>query len=142
MEGSVYLKARQEWDERYADLVLGKRNWQLAAAGLMVITLVLAFGMVWLSTRSRFVPYVVEVDKLGYALAAPSALTESTAQIKHRPDDPLRAGTFIRNGGAPSATRGIAHVLRAGLAGVPGGSQKAGDQRMRRLGRGRELRYE
>ncbi len=26
MEGSVYLKARQEWDERYADLVLGKRN--------------------------------------------------------------------------------------------------------------------
>jgi len=26
MEGSVYLKAQQEWDERYADLVLGKRN--------------------------------------------------------------------------------------------------------------------
>src|ERR1700685_2508190 len=24
MEGSVYLKARQEWDERYADLVLGE----------------------------------------------------------------------------------------------------------------------
>ena len=23
MEDSVYLKARQEWDERYADLVLG-----------------------------------------------------------------------------------------------------------------------
>jgi type IV secretory pathway TrbF-like protein len=32
MEGSVYLKARQEWDERYADLVLGKRNWQITAA--------------------------------------------------------------------------------------------------------------
>jgi hypothetical protein len=26
MGGSVYLKAQQEWDERYADLVLGKRN--------------------------------------------------------------------------------------------------------------------
>jgi hypothetical protein len=26
MEGSVYLKARQEWDERYADLFLGKRK--------------------------------------------------------------------------------------------------------------------
>ena len=24
MEGTVYLKARQEWDERYADLVLGE----------------------------------------------------------------------------------------------------------------------
>src|SRR5208282_1835894 len=56
MEGSVYLKARQEWDERYADLVLGKRNWQITAAGMMVIALVLAVGMVWLSARSRFVP--------------------------------------------------------------------------------------
>ena len=36
MEGSVYLKARQEWDERYADLVLGKRNWQITAAVLVV----------------------------------------------------------------------------------------------------------
>jgi hypothetical protein len=35
MEGSVYLKARQEWDERYADLVLGKRNWQITAAGIV-----------------------------------------------------------------------------------------------------------
>jgi type IV secretory pathway TrbF-like protein len=80
MEGSVYLKARQEWDERYADLVLGKRNWQIAAAGMMAITMVLAFGMVWVSTRGRFVPYVVEVDKLGYALGAPSALSENSDQ--------------------------------------------------------------
>jgi type IV secretory pathway TrbF-like protein len=36
----------------------------------MAITLVLAFGMVWVSTRIKFVPYVVEVDKLGRALAA------------------------------------------------------------------------
>jgi type IV secretory pathway TrbF-like protein len=55
-----YAQGWREWDERYADLVLGKRNWQITAAGLMVITLVLAFGMVWLSTRSKFVPYVVE----------------------------------------------------------------------------------
>src|ERR1700683_4122967 len=34
MESSVYLRARQEWDELYADLVLGKCNWQIAAAGL------------------------------------------------------------------------------------------------------------
>jgi hypothetical protein len=29
MEGSVYLKARQEWDERYADLVLGNHPEQV-----------------------------------------------------------------------------------------------------------------
>ena len=76
MEGSIYLKARQEWDERYADLVLGKRNWQIAAAGLLLLSLVLAFGLVRVSTRSRFIPYIVRVDGLGYALAAPSALGE------------------------------------------------------------------
>ena len=42
MEGSVYLKARQEWDERYADLVLGKRNWQITAGGLLLLSLILA----------------------------------------------------------------------------------------------------
>jgi len=59
VECSICLKARQEWDERYADLVLGKRNWRIDAAGLMAITLVIAFGMVWLSTRSKFVYDVV-----------------------------------------------------------------------------------
>jgi type IV secretory pathway TrbF-like protein len=48
MESNPYLEARREWDERYADRVLGKRNWQVAAGGMMVIALVLAFGMVWL----------------------------------------------------------------------------------------------
>src|SRR2546425_9142435 len=82
MERSVYLRARQEWDEHYADLVLGKRNWQIAAAGSIAVSLILAFGIVWLSTRSRFVPYVVEVDKLGFALAAPQALSaESPSQL-------------------------------------------------------------
>jgi type IV secretory pathway TrbF-like protein len=97
MEGSIYLKARQEWDERYADLVLGKRNWQITAAGMMAITLVLAFGMVWVSTRSKFVPYVVEVDKLGYAIGAPSALTDSTSQISTGRMVRYELAAFIRN---------------------------------------------
>src|SRR5271166_4368762 len=75
MESNVYLEARREWDERYADLVLGKRNWQIAAGGLLVLGLILATGMVWLSNRSRYIPYVIEVDKLGYALTVPQPLT-------------------------------------------------------------------
>jgi type IV secretory pathway TrbF-like protein len=30
METEFYLQARREWDERYGDLVLGKRDWQIA----------------------------------------------------------------------------------------------------------------
>ena len=31
MESEFYLQARREWDERYGDLVLGKRNRQIAS---------------------------------------------------------------------------------------------------------------
>jgi type IV secretory pathway TrbF-like protein len=37
----------------------------------MLLSLILAAGVVWQSTRSRFIPYVVEVDKLGYGLTVP-----------------------------------------------------------------------
>ena len=53
MAANPYVEARREWDERYADLVLGKRNWQIAAGVLLAISLILAGGMVWLATRSR-----------------------------------------------------------------------------------------
>jgi hypothetical protein len=71
MESNPYFEARREWDERYADLVLGKRNWQIAASGLLLLSLILASGFVWLANHSRYLPYVVEVDKLGYALTVP-----------------------------------------------------------------------
>ena len=44
--------ARQEGDERYADLVLGKRNWQIAAAGSIGVSLILPAGIVWLSAKA------------------------------------------------------------------------------------------
>ena len=77
MNSNPYVEARREWDERYADLVLGKRNWQITAGGLLLLSLILAAGVVWQSTRSRFIPYVVEVDKLGYGLTVPKPLIPS-----------------------------------------------------------------
>jgi hypothetical protein len=47
------------------------------------------------STRSKFVPYVVEVDKLGYAIGAPNALTESTFTDHHRPDGAVRVSPLL-----------------------------------------------
>lgn len=57
----------REWTDRYADLARGKRNWQLAALGLLATATLLAAGLVYVATGSRVVPYVVEVDKLGQA---------------------------------------------------------------------------
>ena len=54
MNSNPYVEARRDWDERYADLVLGKRNWQITAGGLLLLSLILAAGVVWQGTRSRF----------------------------------------------------------------------------------------
>ena len=53
MESEFYLEARRQWDERYGDVVLGKRNWQIASARLMLLTLTLALGLVWISVVGR-----------------------------------------------------------------------------------------
>ncbi|MGH7841357.1 MAG: VirB8/TrbF family protein, partial [Candidatus Binataceae bacterium] len=81
----------------YADLVLGKRNWQLAAAGLLAVSLILSTGIVWLSLRSRYVPFVVEVDKLGFALTIPQPLTPAAVPDVTARRQRFEIAAFIRN---------------------------------------------
>src|SRR5260370_6382151 len=99
MESEFYLQARREWDERYGDLVLGKRNWQIASGGLMLLSLILALGIVWMSARTKVIPFVVEVDKLGYAITIPTALTPSTTPATVERMKRYEIAAFIRNAG-------------------------------------------
>jgi len=62
-------RGRREWDDRYAGLAHGKRNWQLAALGLLAIDGLLTGGLIHLASQSRVSPFVVEVDRLGQAVA-------------------------------------------------------------------------
>ena len=85
MAANPYAEGWRAWDERYADLAVGRRNWQIAAAAFAAVSLILAIGIVRQSGRSRYIPYVVEVDKLGYALTMPRPLSVSAM-----PDMPAR----------------------------------------------------
>ena len=100
MEGSVYLKARQEWDERYADLVLGKRNWQITAAGMMAITMVLAFGMVRLWVlRPRMVHPRLDHDRApepGFEQIARAGNLLGSARHGHKPIGPQNQLPIVR----------------------------------------------
>jgi len=111
MESNPYLDARREWDERYADLVLGKRNWQIAAGGLLLLSLILASGIVWLSHRSRFIPYVVEVDKLGYALTLPQALAPSNMPDLTARMERYEIAAFIRDARSVSSDPLVQHQM-------------------------------
>ena len=68
-----YISARREWNERYGDYIARARNWRWAAFAALAVSLVLAIGVVWEAAQSKVVPYVVEVDKLGDAVAVARA---------------------------------------------------------------------
>jgi type IV secretion system protein VirB5 len=96
MAANPYVQGWREWDERYADLVVGKRNWQLAAGGLLIMGLILAGGMVWLSGRSKYIPYVVEVDRLGYGMTVAQPLTPASVPDVTARMERYEVATFIR----------------------------------------------
>ena len=111
MAANPYVEARREWDERYAALVFGKCNWQIAAGGLLLLSLILSSGMVWLISRSRYIPYVVEVDKLGYALTvpqplAPTSVPDVTARMQR-----YEVAAFIRDARSVSSDAQVEHQM-------------------------------
>jgi type IV secretion system protein TrbF len=87
----------REWDERYSSHVVAKRNWQIVAAGSLCVSMVLAVGMVWQSTRSRVVPYVVEVDRLGQAQTFPVPLTPASMPEVVKGMERYEVAGFIRD---------------------------------------------
>jgi type IV secretion system protein TrbF len=79
IEHNPYLVARREWDERYGDLITRARNWRNMAFLSGVIALLATGGVIWLSARSRVVPFVVLMDSLGRPVASGMAEQASTA---------------------------------------------------------------
>lgn len=68
-DSNPYVEARREWNDRYLDLARERRLWQIVAATELVVILIVGIGFVSLSLQHKIVPYVVEVDSLGAALA-------------------------------------------------------------------------
>ncbi len=62
---SPYLAARQEWNERYGSYIAHARNWRLATLLSLTISLIAVSGLVYVSQRSKWVPYLVKVESQG-----------------------------------------------------------------------------
>lgn len=89
-----YQRAGQAWDERIGAARVQARNWRLMAFGGLLLSSALSAGLLWQSMQSRVLPYVVEVDRLGEAVAV------APADAAYRPTDPQIAwhlGQFIRD---------------------------------------------
>jgi type IV secretory pathway TrbF-like protein len=68
-----YLAARRTWNDQSAANVANRQMWQLLGILALMIALAGVGGMIYIGSQSKFVPYVVEVDKLGQAVAVAPA---------------------------------------------------------------------
>lgn len=78
----TYLAARAEWNERYGSYIQQARAWRMAFFLAMVVAVVAVSGVVYIGSQSRLVPYIVEVNQLGDALAAQRADVASTPDTR------------------------------------------------------------
>lgn len=66
---AVYLAARAEWNERYGSYIAQANAWRLTALASLGVAFVAVAGVVWIGAQNHVVPYVVQTDKLGDAIA-------------------------------------------------------------------------
>ena len=82
---AVYLAGRREWNERYGSYISRARHWRLMAMVLATTTAVSTCCAVWMASQAHVVPFIVQVDKLGQALAVgpvPAAAPIDAGMIK------------------------------------------------------------
>ena len=68
-----YLSARRTWNDHIKAVNASRQAWQVIGILALLIALAGVGGMIHIGSQSRFVPYVVEVDKLGQAMAVAPA---------------------------------------------------------------------
>lgn len=64
-----YLAARRTWNDLIAASMANRQMWQILGILAMTITLAAVGGMIYIGSQSKFIPYVVEVDKHGGTIA-------------------------------------------------------------------------
>ncbi|MFM2287722.1 MAG: hypothetical protein RL684_865 [Pseudomonadota bacterium] len=77
-----YIAARKEWLERYGSYIQHAHQWRLVAVGSLLVAAIAMTGMVYTASQNHFIPYVVQVDKLGVAVPAGRADVATRADAR------------------------------------------------------------
>ena len=77
-----YLNARRSWNDHVGGVISARQTWQVIGILCLLIAVAAVGGLVHVARQSKFVPYIVEVDKLGQAVAV------KPAQSGDEPADP------------------------------------------------------
>lgn len=81
-----WVRAQLFHDDRFLRQAMQTKNWQRAFLVMAVITGISVSGSIFLAGRSKFIPMVIEVDKLGQtvavkALTGDEAVTDSSRLV-------------------------------------------------------------
>jgi type IV secretory pathway TrbF-like protein len=64
-----YLAARRSWNDQSAANVASRQMFQLLGVLALLVALASVGGVAYVGSQSKFIPYVIEVDRLGQRLA-------------------------------------------------------------------------
>lgn len=65
-----YLAARRTWNAHVGSVIAQGQTWQVIGLMSLLIALAAVGGLIHIGSQSKFIPYVVEVDKHGQTVAA------------------------------------------------------------------------
>lgn len=65
-----YQLAQEEWDNRIGSARVQAKNWRTAALGTIGLAAIAVVGLIYQSSKSQVVPYVVQVNSEGIVQAA------------------------------------------------------------------------
>jgi len=68
-----YLSARRSWNDHMESMAASRNMWQILAILSLMITLAAVGGIIHIGSQSKFIPYVVQIDHLGEAIAVSRA---------------------------------------------------------------------
>lgn len=77
-DDSVWARAEMYQDDRYLRQAMQVKNWRLFAFFGLAIAVIAVAGNIYIGSKSKFIPVLVEVDKLGQTVAV-RALTGEDA---------------------------------------------------------------
>ncbi len=80
-----YLAARKSWNSHVGSIVEQNQIWQFIAIGSAFIAIACIGGLIIIGSQSKYIPYVIEVDKLGRPNAvgpvSPSAPNQTNSLV-------------------------------------------------------------
>lgn len=77
-----YLTARRTWNDHVGSVVTSRQSWQVVGILSMMVALAGVGGIIHIGSQSKFVPYIVEVDKLGQPMAVGPAQAASQVDLR------------------------------------------------------------